>query len=54
MAAPNRNGRLHLTGVHQNSPASLTITSKHFPEPLSLFEYVQNRILGKYEMHIYL
>ena len=23
MAAPNMNGRLHLTDVHQNSPASL-------------------------------
>ena len=23
MAALNMNGRLHLTGVHQNSPASL-------------------------------
>ena len=23
MAAPNVNGRLHLTGVHQKSPASL-------------------------------
>ena len=26
MAAPNMNGRLHLTDVHQNSPASLQNT----------------------------
>ena len=25
MAAPNMNGRLHLTDVHQNSPASFEI-----------------------------
>ena len=26
MAAPNMNGRLHLTGVHQKPPASLMVT----------------------------
>ena len=29
MAAPNMNGRLHLTNVHQNSPASLQNCKKN-------------------------
>ena len=33
MAVPNRNGRLHLTDVHQNSPASLVL---HFLKILIL------------------
>ena len=30
MAAPNMNGRLHLTDVHQNSPASFVIQLLEF------------------------
>ena len=32
MAAPNVNGRLHLTGVHQKPPASLEYASRLFPK----------------------
>ena len=30
MAAPNMNGRLHLKGFHQNSPASLAFVKVSF------------------------
>ena len=34
MAAPNMNGRLHLTGFHQNSPASLENYKEIMPNHL--------------------
>ena len=46
MAAPNMNGRLHLTGLFQNSPASFAmVLSKTFSRDFccfSLFSFTQN------------
>ena len=40
MAAPNMNGRLHLTDVHQNSPASFTSSSLQCSHESNKFYFV--------------
>ena len=56
MAAPNMNGRLHLTGVHQKPPASFPVSQTRFVKGVysidSPFLPVKNKIVHQENKNI--
>ena len=49
MAAPNMNGSLHLTDVHQNSPASFSNILYNIHTALMINSYIYYNELIKYK-----